>query len=159
MVADTLKNYVLYAKLNPLLEAGFQAIEACLSQPLPTKNQTIRVNNLDVVVQHYRSKDPSEKKYEGHRKNLDIQFIVSGKEMIYRENAEKLDPCTEYSPERDHLSFSDGVGPSALRLGSGDFAIFYPGDAHKTGCVWDEPCDVVKLIVKIPLEESGKSSV
>jgi biofilm protein TabA len=151
MIADTLSNYKQYTGVHQDLEQGFRAIEECLSKPLPEGNQRVQVNGFTVVVQYYTTKDPSEKKLEGHKKCLDIQYMVSGKETIYWENTDGLQPCTEYNEQRDHLNYADGGNDSPIRLQGGQFAIFSPHDAHKTGCVWNEAQDVVKLIVKVQL--------
>lgn len=153
MIADTLSNYKLYTGAHPDLERGFRAIETCLGEVLPEGNQRVQVNGLTVVVQHYESKDPSEKKYEGHKKCIDIQYIVDGRETIYWAHAGGLAPCTEYNAERDHLNYADSDANSPIRLAGGQFAIFFPDDAHKTGCVWGWAQPIAKLIVKIPLRE------
>ncbi|MFB9275663.1 YhcH/YjgK/YiaL family protein [Cohnella cellulosilytica] len=153
MIADVLTNYRLYTGMHPNLEKGFKAIEHCLAQPLPEGNQTIEVDGLSVVVQHYRTVDRSEKKMEGHRRNLDIQYMVRGKEIIYWENTRGLTPITPYNETRDHLNYGDGTGSSPIHLADGFFAVFWPEDSHKTGCQWDEPEDIVKLIVKVRLDQ------
>jgi biofilm protein TabA len=152
MIADSLANYNLYTSLHPNIEKGFKAIEQCLKQPLPESNQTLEVNGLAVVVQHYRTVASSEKKMEGHRKHIDIQYMVKGKEIIYWENIGDLQPITPYSETRDHLNYSEGTGSSPIHLRSNFFAIFWPEDSHKTGCLWDEAEDVVKFIVKVQLD-------
>jgi biofilm protein TabA len=151
MIADVLKNYKIYLGMHDNLEEGFKALEKCLKKPLPAENCRMEVDGLQVVVQYYKTKDFSEKKFEGHRKCIDIQYIVDGRETIYWANTTGLVPCTEYSEERDHLSYADGDSSSPIRLKNGLFAIFLPDDAHKTGCLWDASSDVVKLIVKVKL--------
>jgi biofilm protein TabA len=149
MIVDKLKNYHLYTGLHVDLGKGFKAIEQILLEPIPQTNQDIHVNGMKVVVQHYRSKASTEKKMEGHRKCIDIQYIVKGKETIYWENTDGLIPSTAYNEERDHLNYGDGPNSTPIRLHNGLFAIFFPDDSHKTGCIWDEEHDITKLIVKV----------
>ena len=151
MIADTFAHYHRYAGMHPNLGRGFLAIEMCLGRPLPEGNQTLEVNGLSVVVQRYRTVPSSEKKMEGHRRNIDIQYMVRGKEIIHWENTDSLSPITPYNEERDHLNYDDGTGGSPIRLKPGFFAVFWPEDSHKTGCQWGEAEDVVKFIVKVQL--------
>jgi len=151
MIADVFDNYKLYTGIHKDLEKGFNALKKCLSQPLPKEGCRIDIDGLQVVVQYYKTKDFSEKKFEGHKKCIDIQYMVDGRETIYWSNSDGLLPCVEYSEVRDHLSYSDGDTYSPLRLKPSYFAIFFPDDAHKTGCKFDEPEDIIKLIVKVQL--------
>ena len=41
---------------------------------------------------------------------------------------------------------------AAVRLGPADALLVFPGEAHKVRCVWEAPCEVRKLVVKIPVE-------
>ena len=151
MIADRLKNYKRYTGMHKDMEKGFQAIEQCLRGKLPEKNETIQVNGLNVVVQYYKTKEYEEKKFEGHRKCIDIQYMVKGKETIYWANTDGMTPCTEYCEEWDHLRYSNTDKNSPLHLEDGYFAIFLPDDSHKTGCTWGDAQDIVKLIVKVML--------
>lgn len=151
MIADVLNNYKLYTGMHKDLEKGFKAIEDCLAGELPKETCRVEVNGFTVRVQCYKTKAQEEKKFEGHKKCIDIQYMVKGKETIYWANTDGMVPCTEYNVGNDHLSYADADISSPIRLKGGQFAIFLPDDAHKTGCVLGEAEDIVKLIVKVQL--------
>lgn len=151
MIVDTLVNYKRYIHLHPEMEAGFQTIEKCLSRPLPAESRHIEVDGVPVVLQYYQTKAYTEKKFEGHRKCIDIQFMVKGKETIYWADSAETMPVSDYNAEHDHLSYADTEANTPLHLKTGYFAVFLPGEAHKTGCAWDQTEEVEKLIIKIKL--------
>ena len=152
MIADVAENHRIYSGVHKDFARAFAALGKCGTMALPPENNSrIEVDGLQVVVQHYTTKEFGEKKFEGHRKFIDIQFVLKGREIIYWANTRGLTPVTEYSEERDHLSYGDGPAYSPIRLSDRQFAVFFPGDAHKTGCTWDEPSEITKLIVKVRL--------
>ena len=71
-----------------------------------------------------------------------------GREIIRWAPLEALNPAGEYSDEKDIL-FLSGVARARLKMIPGSFALFYPEDAHKPNCTWDEPQRVRKVVVKV----------
>lgn len=152
MIADIWENSGIYAGVHKDFGRAFAALKKCESLQLPAENNSrIQVDGFEVVVQHYQTQPAANRKFEGHRKNIDIQYMVHGRETIYWSPAVGLPVATEYSVERDHLSYGESTFATPLRLSGGQFAVFFPGDAHKTGCAWQSPEAVTKFIVKVQL--------
>ena len=152
MIADIAANYRIYSGVHRDFERAFEALRKAETMALPSENNAkIEVDGFHVVVQHYTTKEFAEKKFEGHRKFIDIQYVLKGSEINYWASTQGLKPITEYNEERDHLNYGDGPAYSPIRLGDREFAVFFPGDAHKTGCSWDKPSEITKLIVKVRL--------
>ncbi|MET3600640.1 YhcH/YjgK/YiaL family protein [Martelella mangrovi] len=102
-------------------------------------------------VQDYTTGPQEEKRPESHIRYLDIQYIVSGREMIGVAPLSTTPPAAEdLSGERD-LLFYDQVGEeSSLVLSAGSYAVFYPWDVHRPGCAVGETGEAVrKVVVKI----------
>jgi biofilm protein TabA len=152
MIADILDNYRIYSGVHRDFDRAFAALARASTMELPLENNAkIEVDGFQIVVQHYETRDYSEKKYEGHRKNIDIQCVLKGREINYWASTSGLSPVTDYNEQRDHLNYGDGPGYSPIRLSDRQFAVFFPGDAHKTGCTWDSKSQITKLIVKVRL--------
>jgi YhcH/YjgK/YiaL family protein len=83
-----------------------------------------------------------------HRRDIDVQYILSGQEVIHWAPTEELLPAGEYSEENDTMFF-EAEGRARLHLTPGTFALFYPEDAHKPNCARDEPERVRKVVVKV----------
>ena len=88
---------------------------------------------------------------EFHRQYLDIQVLLEGKELIYFSCA---DARQQQAEERKPDLFIVGQPqlPHSLHLQPGDFAVFYPGEAHQALCAVGEPASIRKAVFKISLE-------
>lgn len=152
MIADVLSNSHLYSNIHKDWDRAFDIIRDWLSKPIPDgANVQIDAKDIKIVMQTYKTVKPESKKFEGHKKCIDIQFMVKGKETIYWANNSLMSVIVPYSEERDHMSFDNTDNCSPIHLDANSFAVFFPSDAHKTQCVWDEVYDAVKIIVKLPL--------
>ncbi len=152
MIADISANSGLYAKVHRDFARAFAALEKCESMTLPAENGTrIEVDGVKIIVQRYETREMSDHEFEGHRKNIDIQYMLEGREIMYWATTEGLRVTTPYDEEREFLSYDGGEGYTPLRLSKGQFAIFFPTDAHKPACAWDLASHVVKLVAKISI--------
>lgn len=152
MIADALEHYKKYSGIHKDWDKAFETIQEWLSKPIPEgANVSVTSNGIKMVMQTYRTVPPESKKFEGHKRCVDIQFMVKGKETIYWAKSENMSVCVPYNEERDHMSFDHTENCSPLHLTENSFAVFFPTDGHKTQCEWDGPEDAVKIIVKLPL--------
>lgn len=105
---------------------------------------------VQVLDLHTQPKD--QLRPEVHRQNIDVQFLVSGTELI-GVAADKGDNVIhqELLAERDIIFYQDVADESWLTMLPGNFAVFYPQDVHRPACINQAPCDIRKVVVKIPL--------
>lgn len=152
MIADTYENRFKYSSIHPDWDKAFGIIEKLVENPIPEGANIKQVmDGMQLRLQTYETKNEDEKQYEAHCKCVDIQYVVEGKETIYWTKTDGLEVSVPYSEERDHMSLKDSGEGSPLQLKRGYFAVFFPGDAHKTQCRWGEKENVVKIIMKLPL--------
>ncbi|MBI4566843.1 MAG: YhcH/YjgK/YiaL family protein [Planctomycetes bacterium] len=85
------------------------------------------------LVQTYEPGRPEEKRFEAHRRHIDIQALLSGREIIEHAFARALTVAAPYDGEKDVMFFDTPAAASPLLLRSGLFAVFYPADAHRPG--------------------------
>ncbi|MBQ8758690.1 MAG: YhcH/YjgK/YiaL family protein [Clostridia bacterium] len=147
MILDTIKNCGLYTAGNERLAKGFEFIKEFMKNPLEVGKYEIDGENVYAVVQEYETKAPG--KFESHKKYIDIQFIVSGNELIKYENISALKACTEYDAEKDFMLFDGKDDVTELILKEGMFAVFYPEDGHMPGLAVKNPENVSKIVVKV----------
>ena len=102
-----------------------------------------------VLEQAYNSKDREECFFESHRKYIDVQFILSGEEIIEVSNTNLLAVSLSYNEELDYIKYEDKKECSSIVLKAGDVAIFYPQDAHMPCIKVKESVKVVKAVVKV----------
>lgn len=106
------------------------------------------------VVSEYVTKPVAEAKFEAHRKYADVQLILSGEEIIGVMPTERmrLGSCiAEYNPEKDVELYRDCGEYEAKLLRAGDFLILAPEDGHMPGVHADGPCEMKKIVLKLPV--------
>lgn len=102
-----------------------------------------------VLEQAYNSKDREECFFESHRKYIDMQFILSGEEIIEVSNTNLLIVSLAYNEELDFIKYEEANGSSSIVLKAGDVAIFYPQDAHMPCIKVTKSIKVIKVVVKV----------
>ncbi|AYH07277.1 YhcH/YjgK/YiaL family protein [Pectobacterium parmentieri] len=89
---------------------------------------------------------------EVHRHNVDVQFLVSGTELIGVVTDNGRNPVhQEWNEARDILFYQDVDDESWLTMYAGNFAVFFPQDVHRPACIHKQPCAIRKVVVKIPM--------
>jgi YhcH/YjgK/YiaL family protein len=149
MILDKIQNAYLYSTINPLLAEGLKFItENNFAQIEPGKF-FLKDQLLYAMVQEYETKPLAECKPEAHRTYTDIQFMVSGEELIGIQTLEDQEPTEPYSKEKDVEFFSKGG--FEFNLKEGYFAIFFPDDIHQPCIMIDGPSPVKKVVVKVAI--------
>jgi YhcH/YjgK/YiaL family protein len=106
-------------------------------------------------VEEYTTKDSSH--FEVHRKYIDIQYLVRGKEYIYVSPYEpgKQTEISAYDEAKD-IEFFDKEEYGKQLLSSENFLVFFPSDAHQPCMKVDTNEIVRKVVVKVPYAENLK---
>jgi len=153
MIIDNLKNCELYYGVNEKFKKAFEFIKKACDENMPVGKYEIEDSDIYAMIQEYTAKEPESGKFEGHRKYIDIQFIVSGKEKMEVMNISEATAKTEYNEERDFSFFENADGVTGVVCGSGEYGIFFPWDIHKPGLVADEENrEVKKIVVKVKMD-------
>ena len=133
---------VIQKALNYLKNTNFDELEAGRYE-LDGQNMFVQV--LDLQTQPKESYQP-----EVHRKYIDVQYLHHGKEQI----AVAIDDghneiAQEYDAERDILYYQQMPNETMLVMRPGNFAVFFPTDAHRAACSDSESSLIRKVVVKI----------
>lgn len=148
MIYDTLKNLDHYRMLGPRIARGLDFIEK-FSPETKDGRYDIDGDNIYALVQSYDTVVAAEKKFEAHRMYLDLQFVAEGHEVIHHSPLAELQPETEYDDQKDYQLYGDPTVSTPVNMSPGRFAIFFPCDGHKPGCVNGGPSQMKKVVVKI----------
>ena len=103
-----------------------------------------------VLVQTYETLPQEQRTFESHRRYVDVQYLFSGQETVYYRESSSLTVRAPYELEKDAIFYHD-ADDRPLHLGAGDFAVFWPQDAHKPACDWGKASVVRKVVVKVRL--------
>ncbi len=146
MIFDNIKNKELYLSINEGFKVGFDFIQKVEKENLPIGKYEIDGKKVWASVQEYLSKD--EAKAEAHRNYIDIQYIISGKEIMLNANIDLCKSKVEYNSDKD-VEFFEPCQTAKLECGAGDFAIFFPTDVHTPGLKVNENTPVRKVVIKV----------
>lgn len=151
MVYDKISNIETYAGISADIYLGLKWLR---NVKLDIANGVYEINpRVKAVVSEYTTKEINENGYEAHRKNIDIQYVLSGEESIACLPIERLKETKAYNEETDAAFYADAPKPQEMTIGDGYFAIFFPQDGHMPQLCVDEPMRVKKVVVKVRIEE------
>ncbi len=121
--------------------------------------EEIKGRDIFVIHQAYHTKPREEKKYESHRKYIDIQFIVSGEELMEVTSPSRLTITSPYDDKEDYALYSNKEKGSTLDIKKGEAALFFPQDAHMPCLNKGASKRVIKSVVKfsVHLLENGQN--
>ena len=142
MIICPWKDIKKYASLLPGIEEAFDAVNALQSyeaETYPLSNG----NRFFVAVGTTKAPDVA----EAHRKYLDIQYIVKGKEVV---GWADLADCTiqgEFNEEKDIGKYTGNF--EFININEGICYVAFPEDAHMPGRHLEVPNDFVKVVVKL----------
>ena len=105
--------------------------------------------NVDDAV----TEPAAQRRLEAHHLFADIQYVISGDEIIGYQALCNAGNLTELSEAKDNYFYeSDCKNDVPVRMTPGTFAIFMPGDAHRPLCAPAGKCGPVhKIVMKIYL--------
>jgi YhcH/YjgK/YiaL family protein len=105
-----------------------------------------------VLATYNTSKNIAEKPAEAHRKYIDLQYILYGKEKIgYADYRNPKMLLKDYNEDNDIELFSRIEDESFFVLKKGMYAVFFPEDVHRPGMTNKGVRGVRKIIFKIPV--------
>jgi YhcH/YjgK/YiaL family protein len=150
MIFDTIENHSFYRTLSSRIERGLAWL-AAYEPGTADGRYDLEGDKLFALVQSYETVPAAQKKYEAHRSYADIQYIVTGSEIIRYTPVDGLEAETTYDAMKDFQLYHDPAQDLALPLRAGHFVLFFPHDAHKPGCLIEGPCPVKKVVIKVRL--------
>ncbi len=119
---------------------------------LELKKYEIDGTDLYAPLSEYVSKNEEDARYEAHRKYIDIQYVVSGKELIgIAPISQQKDILEPYNEEKDVLFMTVSQVTNYQALPD-RFFIFFPDDLHRPGLKDGENSPVRKAVVKVKVD-------
>lgn len=148
MIFDTIGNYKLYSNVSPQIAAALKIAAETDFEKMQDGKYEVDSDKLYYMVQRYKTK-PIYEKIEAHKKYIDLQLLVKGNEQIGYAAAKGLKVQTPYDEQKEVEFFNVPQNTTFLKMQKGDFAIFWPSDAHMPGCQMEKCEEVTKVVFKI----------
>ena len=150
MIFGKLENFKKYVSVNEKFATAFEFMARAVKEDLPARRYELDGSELYAFIQEYDTRTDS--KWEGHRKYIDIQYIISGVEVMDVSDIGRLAEVTPYDEAKDVAFFEDkGDGFTRCAVHGGEYAVFFPEDIHRPGLCLDAPAPVKKIVVKVKI--------
>ncbi len=151
MINDSLKNSGKYAVLGEDFKRVFDFLSSLTEKTKPGRYDLS--DSVYINVSEGMTRKRSDARYEVHEKYADIQYMISGKENIDICSEEKLTVTEDMTAGSDIRFLSGTSNASTAYLEDGDFAVIFPGEAHRPLTAVDEiPIPVFKAVAKIRID-------
>lgn len=149
MILDTLANHAQYSGISPRFVRAFAFLQQ-LAPNAAIGRHEIEGEDIFAFVQQHLTKPVAERQFEVHRKYIDIQYMVKGRELIYWAPLAELKNETMAFDEKVDAALYSGIPDMVpVQLRAGQFALLFPQDGHAPSCAWDAPAEVFKVVVKV----------
>jgi biofilm protein TabA len=148
MIIDRIADHEGYGGLGSGIKRALEYLADTDFTALEDGKHAIEGNAIYALLLSYDTEPESARSFEAHRKYIDVQYLLSGREIIHWAPLDELTAKGEYSDEKD-IVFLSGDSRAQLHLVPGTFALFLPEDAHKPNCAWDGPGPARKVVVKV----------
>ena len=149
MIQDKLEHACTYYGISARLKQGFEWLKNNDMVNMPDGKHIIDGDKIFANVQSYDTKDDAP--FEGHRKYIDIQYMIKGEEKVGVTDYSNCSTTEEYNEENDIEFLKSNVNAHYQVLEQGDFLVFFPQDVHKPGLDNNKKRFVKKVIVKVAI--------
>lgn len=150
MIFDRIENGDWYAGLSPRLARALAFLRDTPLAMLPLGKLHLDGEQLFATIEEYTTRPATSGRWETHRRYVDVQCLISGRERIGFAPRAALRELEPYDPQRD-VAFYTGVGEQ-LTLIPGLFVVFTPQDAHMPGLAVVEPEAARKVVIKLAVQ-------
>jgi biofilm protein TabA len=150
MVIDSFKNEGYRLLLHENIAFALRWLHSGQTAQLPTGKYELRGQSLYAIVDEYMTRPQEACRLETHRRYIDVQYVVRGRELMGYAPVHTLEQGP-YDQELD-VQFHRGQADFFL-LREGMFAVMLPGDAHMPCIVFgNQPETVRKIVVKVAVD-------
>jgi YhcH/YjgK/YiaL family protein len=151
MILDALVRADWYVALHPSFAESFHYLRTTDFHSLSEGKFPLAESRVVAIISRYRTKPMSEAVWESHRRHIDIQYVVQGRERCGYAPLDRGPRVTVPYDEQKDVQFHE-PGRDLFDLTAGQFAVFFPHDVHAPSLADGEPADVLKVVLKVPVE-------
>lgn len=143
-----------FEHLHPALKKGFDFLKNTDFENMEPGKIEIDGDNIFAMISETNSDYHENRRMEAHVKYIDIQFSVSGNEIIGTGvMGDNLKVTEDKLEEKDIVFYDNAVNEELLTMEKGSYAVFFPCDLHRPNCCTNNtPAPIKKVIVKVKYE-------
>ena len=148
MVIDKLEHAHRYTAMGEGIARALEYLQETDLVNVSLGKHIIDGDKLFAIVQEYDTMDSAAEQMESHRKYTDVQYVVSGAELVGHSILSGQQVSKTYSDDEDFMLYADRPDFFS-RFDAGTFMIFFPTDLHMP-CIKDGAAvKVRKVVVKV----------
>lgn len=148
MIVTTIEKITDYNEI-PYTEDIVKFVREFKKTDMKTGRYDIHGDDLFASVGAYATEPEEDRKFENHKKYIDLQILVKGTEEIHWAPVEKLSMTSEEFSKGGDIAFYDGDSFGYVLLSGDTCAILFENDAHKPNVMHKNAENVVKIVFKI----------
>lgn len=113
----------------------------------------IHGDDLFAAVSRYDTEPDGDRVFENHKKYIDLQIVLDGKEEIQWADTKTLTMVSEEFSKGGDIAFYKGAAMGYTLLGGEQCVILFEEDAHKPNVLHEKSENVLKVVFKIRCSE------
>ena len=146
MILDVTDNLSQYEAIHPLFTKAVEFLKRPDLKELADGKYEIESKNLFAIVMRAPGRSAEEAKLEVHNDYIDIQVILQGTEtMGWKDRATCHATVAAFDSDKD-LQFFEDRPDTWFQVQPGQFALFFPTDAHAPLVATEE---IHKVVIKV----------
>lgn len=150
MIVSDIENIDHQVRMNLALVKAIEFLRLHDIHTLQEGRVDIEGSRVFALIQRYETVRAQEPKFEAHRAYIDIQYVVSGEEIIGWAPLTMMKMTEQYDQSRDICFGTVKTGYwTPVHMPAGRIAVLYPEDAHAPKLAFGVPSAVMKIVVKI----------
>ncbi len=150
MIAGDIKSIDCHFDMPLALTKAIEFLRLRGIDDLPDGRVEIEGSKVFALVQRYETQEADVPKFEYHRKYIDVQYLVSGEEIIGWTPSDRIAVTEPYDQERDIAFGTADAGKwTPVYLQAGWVAVFWPEDGHAPKLSAGARSAVMKIVVKV----------
>lgn len=150
MIVSDLRHIAHLVGNVPALQKAVDFLRRPRIDTLPDGRVEIDGDRVFALIQRYETMMVDAPRFEYHQKYIDVQFIVSGEEVIGWAPAERISIVHAYDAGKDICFGTLAAGEwTPVHLQAGQLMVLWPEDGHAPKLVVRGPSSVMKIVVKV----------
>ena len=146
MIIDRWKNWQIY-HFGPAWRTAFEFLDKLTADTADGRYE-LQGDDIFAIVMSYETRGAEEAILEAHRRYVDIQTVLHGKEGFEWFPVPSLAVAQPYDAEKDvEFYHRQEPGPGRLDIGPGLFVALFPEDAHMATLMVGNRCESIKKVV------------
>ena len=111
-------------------------------------------NGVFAAVSTYTTKLRKDACFEAHKKYIDVQVMLRGREIIATEHIDLMHKydCIQPFGDGDLELYANNMECIDNVVNEGEFLVLYPEDGHMPGVCIGKPEEIQKAVIKVPVK-------